>query len=417
MVEKAKKKLTCTRDEYTPPNGWTREPDAFNGLKLDMPKAEAEKRVSFGNCTVTTTEIPDFPTRENFLYETTLNVGGLAIPGEVLFIENRLINLGGKFDRSLWDVIKTAFIDLYGRPHVDERNEIFEQGLSRRLEWQGDRVRIGLLDFPDGTDLARFYYSQTLKGAKLRIALAHAKSVPPPEPPKIVVEHSPSMLILRLPDGTTLDYARSDPAQIALKSTWHRGDDGRFVYDLELDASMLARIGIGDGGGCVDRDAVVSQPEGWHWMWSGWEGSTGESDVSASGKIARFSITSAMLPGPMPINLVRKDVQQSHAGWSITLPPWPISVTLPRRLYDAALKTLTQHATFLNNTFIIGPAIAPNSTEADLRQLIQTWIDHYGFDFLKPALHENGALSTELDQLKSSTDFERQIIDCLRAAL
>jgi hypothetical protein len=156
MVEKAKKKLTCTRDEYTPPNGWTQEPDAFNGLKLDMPKAEAEKRVSFGNCTVTTTEIPDFPTRENFLYETTLNVGGLAIPGEVLFIENRLINLGGKFDRSLWDVIKTAFIDLYGRPHVDERNEIFEQGLSRRLEWQGDRVRIGLLDFPDGTDLARF---------------------------------------------------------------------------------------------------------------------------------------------------------------------------------------------------------------------------------------------------------------------
>jgi hypothetical protein len=139
--------------------------------------------------------------------------------------------------------------------------------------------------------------------------------------------------------------------------------------------------------------------------------------VSASDQTARFSITSDMLPGPMPINLVRKDAQQSHAGWSITLPLWPIPVTLPRRLYDAVLKTLTQHAAFLNNTFIIGPAIAPNSTEADLRQLMQTWIDHYGFDSLKPALDGNGALSTELDQLTPSTDFERQIVDCLRAAV
>src|SRR5262249_40056968 len=44
-----------------------------------------------------------------------------------------------KFDRLLWDVMRSA----YGRPHVDESREILYQGFSRRLDWQCDRVRIG----------------------------------------------------------------------------------------------------------------------------------------------------------------------------------------------------------------------------------------------------------------------------------
>ena len=163
--------------------------------------------------------------------------------------------------------------------------------------------------------------------------------------------------------------------------------------------------------------AVSSEPEGWLWDQRGWQAWPTSDESGHVSRTARFSIASDMLPGPMPINLVRKDAQQSHAGWSITSPPWPIPVTLPRRLFDAVLKTLTQHAAFLNSTFIIGPAIAPNSTEADLRRVAQVWIDHYGFDFLKPALSGNGKLPTELDRLTPSTDFERQIVDCLRAAL
>lgn len=54
----------------------------------------------------------------------------------------------------------------------------------------------------------------------------------------------------------------------------------------------------------------------------------------------------------------------------------------------------------VNNKFIIGPAIAPNSTKDDLRQLAQMWSDDDGVDFLKPALDGNGALSTELDHLR-----------------
>jgi hypothetical protein len=429
MAEKLRRKLVCTQDVYEPPGGWTQEPDNFAGLKLGMTKAEAERHVTFGKCTVTTQDIPGFPTRENYLYETTFKVGGLSTPGEVLFIKDRLVNLGGEFDKSLWDVVRPAFIDFYGRPHSDERREIFEQGLSRRLEWQGDRVQIGLLDFPDGTTLSRFWFQHTLKGQQLEIRFVPTSTsvptaTPPPQRPRIVVEHTPSMLVLRLPDGTTLDYPRGDPPQVALKATWHRGDDGRFVYDLELDASMLVRIGIGEGGGCIDRNAVASQPEGWTWMWSGWEAWIGEGGVSSSDETARFSIASDLLPGPIPTYLVRKDAKQAVPGqWgrhrvcSVTHPPWPIPFTLPRRLYHAVLETLDEQTDFLNNALIIGPAIKPNSTEENLRQLAQEWIDRYGFDFLKPALDGKAGLSTELEQLRPNTDFERQIVDCLRAAI
>jgi hypothetical protein len=428
MVEKARQKLFHARDEYTPPDGWTQEPDDFRGIRLGMTKVEAERQISFGKCTVTKHDFPDIPNPEYFLYDTTLDVAGLTIPGQVLFIEDRLINLGGKFDRSHWDTVKSAFIDLYGRPHCDERREIFEQGLSRRLEWQGDRVQIGLLDFPDGTTLSQFWFQHTLKGQQLEIRFVPTSTsvpteTPAPQRPRIVVEHTPSMLVLRLPDGTTLDYPR-DPPQVALKATWHRGHDGRFVYDLELDASKLVRIGIGEGGGCIDRNAVASQPEGWTWMWSGWEAWIGEGGVSSSDETARFSIASDLLPGPIPTYLVRKDAKQAVPGqWgrgavcSVSHPPWPIPFTLPRRLYHAVLETLDEQTDFLNNALIIGPAIKPNSTEENLRQLAQEWIDRYGFDFLKPALDGKAGLSTELEHLRPNTDFERQIVDCLRAAI
>ena len=461
MVEIARKKMPCTCDEYTPPGGWTQEPDDFNGLKLDMTKAEAERHVTLGKCTVTTFEAPGFPARDHVGCETTLNVGGLALPGEVLFIEDRLINLGGKFNRSQWDAVRTAFIDRYGRPHVDERQEIFEQGPSRRLEWQGDRVQISLSDFPDGTNFARFWFQRTQKGAKIALAFTMVRPdtatkdtsvaarrgtsvgaesragfqpqgrfrTPPPEKAKIGVERTSSALALRLPGGTTLNYSRSDPSHISLKSNWHRRDDGLFVYDLDIDASTLSRITLGDEGTPVFREAT-SQPDGWLWFW-GWVlrrdlpqrmlteyySMTGESaDASATNQESnprKFSLTSTMLPGPIPIDLVSHDAEEKvRSGDS----RWDIPVTLPSRVYDAVQETLREQTAFLNNTFILGPAIAPNSNEDQLRQLIHLWIDRYGFDFLRPLLVDD-PLSSALARLTPRNAFEARIVDCLRAAL
>src|SRR5262249_31982164 len=153
---------------------------------------------------------------------------------------------------------------------------------------------------------------------------------------------------------------------------------------------------------------------------------TGNAFGTVGGKVremTKFSITSPMLPGPMPIYLSRKDAPPTLASilgmpscGSADEPPWRIPVTLPRRGYQAIREALKQRTAFLNNHFIIGPVIAPEATESDLCRIVQSWIDTYGFDFLKPAL-QGGALSTDLDQIKPNTEFERQIVTCLRAAL
>jgi hypothetical protein len=117
-----------------------------------------------------------------------------------------------------------------------------------------------------------------------------------------------------------------------------------------------------------------------------------------------------MLPGPMPIQLVRRDATIPLFGRPIR----DIPITLPRRLYDAVRKTLQEQVTFLNNNFIIGPAIIPDSTQDNLRQLVQTWINTYGFVFLKPILQRDDILWANLDQLETGTDFEREIVECLR---
>src|SRR6267142_3948679 len=124
-----------------------------------------------------------------------------------------------------------------------------------------------------------------------------------------------------------------------------------------------------------------------------------------------------MLPGPMPIYVSKKDTRPSLASilgilmCSGAEPPWPIPVTLPRRMYRAIREALKKQTPFLTEMFIIGPVIAPNITERDLRRLARTWMD-YGFDFLTPVADGTGRLSNELDQLRPGTEFERQIVEC-----
>jgi hypothetical protein len=221
------------------------------------------------------------------------------------------------------------------------------------------------------------------------------------------------MLTLQLPDGARLDYER-DPPLPFLKSTWHRDADGWFVYELDIDSRMLSRIGIGDGHAWGVRDAVASQPEGWIWLWNGWEADVSviARPISPSGNTSRFSITSPMLPGPMPIQLLKKDAKTEPPTFGAGLPDIPM--TLPRRLYDAALETLKRQTHFLNNVFAIGPVIRPTATDNDVRQLIHSWIDDYGFDFLAPLVSGGGPLVAKLAQLRPSTDFESQIAYCLR---
>jgi hypothetical protein len=68
--------------------------------------------------------------------------------------------------------------------------------------------------------------------------------------------------------------------------------------------------------------------------------------------------------------------------------------------------------------WIIGPAIEPGATEADIRDLIQDWVDNFPeLQFLSPLLDAGQPLSAQLQELQPPDDYGRQVVECLRAAI
>lgn len=80
-------------------------------------------------------------------------------------------------------------------------------------------------------------------------------------------------------------------------------------------------------------------------------------------------------------------------------------------------EVLVEQAAFLNNCFVMGPAIPANSGHDDLRNLVRIWVDRYGFHFLEVLSDPTTPLSVALGRLRPTTSVEEQIVDSLRRAL
>jgi hypothetical protein len=305
--------------------------------------------------------------------------------------------------------VKSSFIDLYGKPHSHRREEIFEQGLAETLDWSGDTRWIRLIDFPGGNK-PRFHLQPSLKRAQVQASL-ELGVLPPREPPKIGIEHHESKLVLLLPDGSALDYPRLHHPAITLNCSWQQNADGIFVYNVDLDTTTLSSICIGERSDGGIAWHLLSEPDDWSCLS---RGRTWFHRGVPKPELARFSIESAKLPGPVPLYVSTKDALKGGVSRDGVL---SIPVTLPRRVYDAVGKALVGQMTFLNNRFVIGPAIPRGSKESALRLLTRMWVDKYGFGFLEPILDNATALSVGVDQLRPNSMLEEQIVDCLRGAL
>lgn len=397
MVAKAKEKLISSSEEYQPPDGWSEEPDGFGELKFDAARAEVEKQIELGE----RTELK----YSNVLYKVPLKVGVTDISGTLTFSSDRLITVSGEFDKSHWDSVKSSFIHLYGKPHVLRREEIFELGMCETFEWSGDRTSIRLIDFPSGRN-AMFHLRPSFKGSEVQtITTVELFTVPPPAPPKMGIEHHESTLVLHLPDGSALDYPRIQHQPISLSYSWRERANGVFVYDFDVDTTNLSSIGIGEEESGMTSEDSLSQPDGWHsfeqmrtWIRTG---------VTPK-EITRFSIKSTKLPGPVPFFVSRTDEKASLR----IVPP-----TLPRNVHRAVGEALGGQSAFLNNWFVIGPAIPRGTDETYLRWRMRRWVERYGFTFLKPLLEKTTRLSVGLERLMPNTQLEQQIVECIRRAL
>jgi hypothetical protein len=89
---------------------------------------------------------------------------------------------------------------------------------------------------------------------------------------------------------------------------------------------------------------------------------------------------------------------------------------------DSKIRTqIVDHLIYTNNSrrlWIIGPAIEPGATEADIRYLIEGWVlDFPELKYLAPLLDTGRPLNDQLQELQPPDDYGRQVVECLRAAI
>jgi hypothetical protein len=182
----------------------------------------------------------------------------------------------------------------------------------------------------------------------------------------------------------------------APSSTFEVDSKGVYTYHFSIDTKdpkgKVLRIGADAEMG---EHPTAENQSGWYSFGLGWI--AGEKAERASD--VALSLRSSWKPGPVPVywgngTAGSFPMQESSAE----------NVIVSRQA--SIFRTSTQRV-------VIGPAIKPGLSQADLRLLVRDWKDTLGFSFLDPLLNSSD-WAAGLDALKPATDLERSVIDCLR---
>jgi hypothetical protein len=201
---------------------------------------------------------------------------------------------------------------------------------------------------------------------------------------------------LSLSDGRRVELPVSSKIEVSSASSAFKPEGGGYRYDLTLDTRTAQVIRIGRDLGYRGNASAAGAPSGWLQTKVGLI-ALPESERSDKSKV---SLTSDWKPGPIPLYF-----QGPHEAFPMQEKSHD-NVSLARA--TSILRTATQK-------IVIGPAIKPAISEAELRLLVRNWKDALGFSFLAPLLASSD-FSAGIDLLKPSTDMERSIVQCLRDA-
>ena len=217
-------------------------------------------------------------------------------------------------------------------------------------------------------------------------------------------------------DGRTVSYPR-DPIDIGnLTFSYTQTANGKYFYKYTLDNRLVQMIRIGEFdhdllGGILHRGAqpILRGPDGWTDLGIGWLPS--REDPVTRCETAKYTILSNFLPGPLPLHVagaekVRDDFQLPFKGRN----SWE------RHLIQQIDITIRQYGTSAD-PLVIGPAFTPNPTENEVRDRIHRLVELDGFDFLRPLDDATVNLVETQCAVVPGTDFELQILDCLKVAI
>jgi hypothetical protein len=240
---------------------------------------------------------------------------------------------------------------------------------------------------------------------------------PGPTPPCLIhTVITATALEFKLSDGRTISYPR-DPIDIgALKFSYKKADDGKYLYEYTLDNRQVEMIRVGE----VRRDFLTPVadrrargPDGWMGLGTGWCAKSEPCwNVSVSrSETATYTILSNFLPGPSPLHVVgkggiRDDFKLPFSGATIWERSLMRDIGLGISIYGNSVDRL-----------VMGPAFEPEPTEQEVRKCIRRCVEGYGLKSLRPLDDDNDSLIDHEDSVTPSTDLERQILDCLKVAI
>jgi hypothetical protein len=154
---------------------------------------------------------------------------------------------------------------------------------------------------------------------------------------------------------------------------------------------------------------VLRGPDGWICLGVGWFPS-GSDSVMRTGT-AKYTILADSLPGPLPLHVTGAEEVREDFALPFNLDdPWEC------HLMQQVEMTISQYGTSAD-PMVIGPAFQRNPPEQDVRDRIRRLVQLYGFGFLRPFDDASVNLSDAQDAVVAGTDFEGQILDCLKVAI
>ncbi len=179
------------------------------------------------------------------------------------------------------------------------------------------------------------------------------------------------------------------------------GVDTTYRYKLTCPDCYLFRMGINEDIGAFIGAELASTSKAHSAGGFGWN-LKGQDTAAPAGE-EEYSITSGWKPGLMPIYFVSRAAEQN--------------VAIPYTGRDAKA-ILDVSNIFVNSKvqYVIGPAIKPDVTKAELLELVQRWVDVYGFDFLKPIV-DAGSLDGLAALTVPDDDLSRDIVACLKGVI
>jgi hypothetical protein len=217
------------------------------------------------------------------------------------------------------------------------------------------------------------------------------------------IVHKRPWNIMAEPCGPRADLIRVTKLAYAREPV---GDSIVYHYTIDTRQVWLFRIGdIEDTFWLGDPNPRSTHPKGWSGGISSWY----TDDEKAKSENSEFSITSKWRPGLLPMYLVGEEGRNPVLVFSGEAAKLPVRGSNDDNERVAAVNIFTNSL----KRFVIGPAIKPDITKAELSDLIDRWVNEHGFEFLRPLLD-----GKSLDDIATPSDeFEAEILRCLRDAL